>query len=49
MTEWPEFASIDLSKIADVMGGTALVDCRNLLDPESVRRAGLSYDGVGRS
>ncbi len=49
LTEWPEFAGLDLSKIADVMSGTALVDCRNLLDPESVRRAGLSYDGVGRS
>ena len=49
LTEWPEFATIDLDKVADVMSGTALVDCRNLLDPATVRDAGLTYDGVGRS
>ena len=49
LTEWPEFATIDLDKVADVMSGTAVVDCRNLLDPATVRSAGLTYDGVGRS
>jgi UDPglucose 6-dehydrogenase len=49
LTEWPEFATIDLDKVADVMSGTALVDCRNLLEPTAVRAAGLTYDGVGRS
>ena len=33
LTEWPEFTSIDLTKIADVMSGTALVDCRKLRRP----------------
>jgi UDPglucose 6-dehydrogenase len=49
LTEWPEFRSLDLEKVASVMRGDAVVDCRNLLDGAAVRGAGLRYDGVGRS
>lgn len=49
LTEWPEFATIDLAKLAATMRGSAVVDCRNLLDPAAVRAADLSYDGVGRA
>ena len=49
MTEWPEFVGLDVHKVAGAMRGTALVDCRNLLEPDDVKAAGLSYDGVGRS
>jgi UDPglucose 6-dehydrogenase len=48
LTEWPEFAELDLEAIAAVMRGRALVDTRNLLDPGSARSAGFEYDGVGR-
>ena len=48
LTEWPEFAELDLTKVAAAMRGEAVVDTRNLLDPVAVRAAGLSYDGVGR-
>ena len=47
-TEWPEFSSVDLGAVKDAMRGRAIVDARNLLDPEAVRRLGLSYAGVGR-
>ena len=49
LTEWPEFAALDFPKVADVMRGDAVVDCRNLLNGERCRTAGLRYDGVGRS
>jgi UDPglucose 6-dehydrogenase len=49
LTEWPEFVDLDLAGIAQVMRGSAIVDCRNLLDPAAVRAAGLTYAGVGRS
>ena len=49
LTEWPEFADLHLPALAVAMRGDAIVDCRNLLDPASVRAAGLRYDGVGRS
>ena len=48
-TEWPEFAKLDLDEVAGRLApGAAIVDTRNLLDPDAVRAAGLRYDGVGR-
>jgi UDPglucose 6-dehydrogenase len=50
LTEWPEFAKIDLDTLAARAGkGTTIVDTRNLLDPDLVKNSGLRYDGVGRS
>ncbi len=49
LTEWPEFAKVDLDEVAERAGtGTVVVDTRNLLDPVLVREAGLDYVGVGR-
>ena len=48
LTEWPEFMSLDLERAKTLLSGSAIVDTRNLLDPQTVRAAGLSYDGVGR-
>lgn len=47
-TEWPEYRQLDLGSMAASMAGAAIVDTRNLLDPETVRAHGLTYDGVGR-
>lgn len=47
-TEWPDFQAVDLRKVRDVMAGTAIVDARNILDPDAVRRLGMEYYGVGR-
>jgi UDPglucose 6-dehydrogenase len=49
LTEWPEFRELDLSAMASRMAGTGFVDARNLLDPDLVRAAGLTYSGVGRT
>jgi UDPglucose 6-dehydrogenase len=48
VTEWPEFADLDLAEVATAMRGTLVVDGRNFLDAEAVRAAGLEYEGVGR-
>jgi UDPglucose 6-dehydrogenase len=48
MTEWDEFRWLDVAKVADVMNGRAVVDGRNLLDRNEWRRAGYSYQGIGR-
>lgn len=48
LTEWPEFKSLDLERAKTLLTGSAIVDTRNILDPQSVRAAGLRYDGVGR-
>ncbi len=49
LTEWPEFRDLDLAKVASVMSTPAIVDTRNMLEPEAARRAGLTYLGMGRS
>jgi UDPglucose 6-dehydrogenase len=49
VTEWPEFAGLDLGEVARAMRGNVLIDGRNLFDPAAARDAGLVYEGVGRS
>jgi UDPglucose 6-dehydrogenase len=49
LTEWPEYADVDLERLASVMAPlAAVVDARNILDPGLVRKVGLNYEGVGR-
>jgi UDPglucose 6-dehydrogenase len=48
LTEWPEFAELDLTKVAALMATPGVVDTRNVLDQAKVRAAGLSYRGMGR-
>jgi UDPglucose 6-dehydrogenase len=48
VTEWPEFAELDLADVATRMRGTLLVDGRNFLDVAAARAAGLTYEGIGR-
>lgn len=46
-TECPEFSAIDLGAVHKAMRGSAIVDTRNLLDPQIVRDLGMSYQGTG--
>jgi UDPglucose 6-dehydrogenase len=49
VTEWEEFQQLDFQAVAAAMRGDVLIDGRNALDPEVVRGAGLTYEGIGRS
>lgn len=48
VTEWKQFASLDLRDLASRMAHVILVDGRNLFDPETARQAGFDYCGIGR-
>jgi UDPglucose 6-dehydrogenase len=48
VTEWEEFLYLDLNQIGEVMNAKALIDGRNLLDPQAVEEAGFKYRGIGR-
>jgi len=48
LTEWMEFRGLDPEKVAGLMRGREIVDCRNLLDEEEVIAAGFNYRGIGR-
>ena len=47
-TEWDEFRQLDLAKMRKQMKGDVLMDARNLLKPESVKKAGFISLSVGR-
>jgi UDPglucose 6-dehydrogenase len=49
VTEWPEFAELDLAEVRDHMADPVIVDGRNLLDARAVEAAGLVYEGIGRT
>ena len=49
VTEWPEFAELDWDAAAERMARPLLIDGRNFLDPERLRAAGFSYEGIGRA
>ena len=49
VTEWPEFAGLDLPDLACRMNRAVLIDGRNLFDPERARQAGFEYSGIGRA
>jgi UDPglucose 6-dehydrogenase len=48
VTEWPEFADLDLAEVSRRMANPVIVDGRNMLDPRAVREAGFVYEGIGR-
>lgn len=48
LTEWSEFAEIDLLKLASLMARPILIDGRNVYDPVKVQEASFIYYSVGR-
>ena len=48
LTEWDEVKKLDLEKLKEVMATPAIVDGRNIFDPEKVRALGFTYHSVGR-
>ena len=47
VTEWPEFARLDLKAAAAVMARPLLIDGRNFIDPVAAAAAGFEYEGIG--
>ncbi len=48
LTEWNEFKELDMTRVKELMQGNALVDGRNIYDPEKMKSLGFTYVGVGR-
>lgn len=47
MTEWDEFAAMDLDALYQAMRHAHMVDTRNLVSPERASEAGFDYKGIG--
>jgi len=48
LTEWEEFATLDLKRLYGQMKYPIVIDGRNLYDPDSMAAHGLTYYSVGR-
>jgi len=49
LTEWPQFRTLDWPALAGTVETPVVIDTRNLLDPDVLRRAGFAWMGLGRS
>jgi UDPglucose 6-dehydrogenase len=49
VTEWDELRDVATSEIRDAMRNPLIIDGRNLLDPETARAAGFTYEAIGRA
>jgi UDPglucose 6-dehydrogenase len=48
LTEWPQFRSLDWGQLAGIVDQRRVVDTRNVLDQDVLRRVGFQVRGVGR-
>ena len=48
LTEWEDFAALDLARMKKLLRYPIVVDGRNLFDPAQMEAAGLNYYSVGR-
>jgi len=48
LTDWEEFASLDLGRISDALKRPIVIDGRNLYEPEHMARHGFLYVSMGR-
>jgi UDPglucose 6-dehydrogenase len=46
-TEWPDFAGLDLPRLAEHMAGDVLLDGRGVIDEVAAADAGLALTGIG--
>jgi UDPglucose 6-dehydrogenase len=49
LTEWEEFAHLDLSRLNQILKYPIVIDGRNLYDPEVMAAHGFTYYSVGRA
>jgi UDPglucose 6-dehydrogenase len=49
LTEWEEFANLDLNRLRDELKYPIVIDGRNLYDPEVMAAQGFTYYSVGRA
>src|SRR6266487_274612 len=48
LTEWEEFANLDLNRLRQELKYPIVIDGRNLYDPEIMAAQGFTYYSVGR-
>jgi UDPglucose 6-dehydrogenase len=49
LTEWEEFANLDLARLTGTLKYPIVIDGRNLYDPDTMAAHGITYYSVGRA
>ena len=49
LTEWSDFQLLDWKKAGEIMRSKNIVDARNILAPEMMRRYGFNYESMGQA
>ncbi len=49
VTEWKMFRGVQLSRVSAEMKGNLIIDGRNIFNPQTVRKHGMIYHGIGRA
>ncbi len=47
-TEWNEFRKLDFDRVRELLASPAIVDLRNVYEPQRMAQQGFRYRGVGR-
>lgn len=48
VTEWNVFKEIDMQKVKASMKSANLIDCRNIYNPQEIKKLGFNYLSIGR-
>ena len=48
LTEWKQFAEVDLKMLSQIMNHKKILDFRNMLNPEEVLKQGFEYQCIGK-
>jgi UDPglucose 6-dehydrogenase len=48
VTEWEQFRALDLAQLKAKMKQPVIVDLRNIYRPEEMKKAGFTYESIGR-
>jgi UDPglucose 6-dehydrogenase len=48
LTEWEEFAGLDLVKLKEKMANPIVIDGRNIFSPDALQKLGFEYYSIGR-
>lgn len=48
LTEWPEFLTLDYSRMKKIMKKPIIIDAKNILDEKLIRKQDFIYYGIGR-
>ncbi len=48
LTEWNQFRALDMARVKSLLTEPAMIDLRNIYNPDDMEKAGFRYESIGR-